>query len=177
MLYYVFVSTATISILQLICFRQRIERNYLVHRRRAACLAWPEISWIYAKYIRIVKDTENHNYFFTKAFGFLFAAAASYAVFQFVVIFFHGYNEFIVGMTLNTSATLFMVRYTFTLVECSLILLSCPVVHFVSQHVRPISASLGKNFKDGIIFDDSESNWNHHAKMDHKKHSQCWPIY
>lgn len=74
---------------------------------RGVYLGWPEIRWIYCKYIRIVLDTENHNYFYSKAFGFLFMASASYAVFQFVVIFFNGYNSFIVGMTLNTSATLF----------------------------------------------------------------------
>ena len=71
-------------------------------------MGWPKISWISSKYIRIVEDTENHNHYFSKAFGFLFVASASYAVFQSVVIFFKGYDSFIVGMTLNTSATLFM---------------------------------------------------------------------
>lgn len=96
------------SILRIICSIQRIEREYLNRRFRMIYYEWPDISWIYLKYIRIWKDVENFNFYGAKSFGFLFLASNSYVVFwcSSVVIFFTGYDSFIIVMTLNTALTL-----------------------------------------------------------------------
>ena len=104
---YLYISVSVFAVLRVVCCKQRIEREYLNSRNHKIYLQWPQISWIYFNYIRICKDIENFNYFFSPVFAFLFLASASYAVFQFVVIYFSGVDTIITLVITNTALTLF----------------------------------------------------------------------
>lgn len=104
--FYVYVSTAVILILQIVCCRFRLEREHLNCGFRNVYREWSEMIWIYITYNRMLKDIENFNYFFSKIFGFLFIASSFYTVFQVSVSYLTGMDKVITLIVTNTALPL-----------------------------------------------------------------------